>query len=80
MEGAGELANHFFIICVRRWAMTAAAVACAGWAWGPGSRLEEGVGEKFQGLAGLKAHVDVAFSALGVAGWSARSTRLSCFC
>ena len=47
---------------------------------GPGSRLGEGVEEKFEGLAGLKAHVVVAFWALGVAGWSARSTRLSSFC
>ena len=53
-------------------------------------RAHEGVGPKvaagarpkgkFEGLAGLKAHVDVAFWALGVAGWSARSTRLSSFC
>ena len=47
---------------------------------GADSRLGEGVGEKFQGLAGLKAHVVVAFWALGVAGCSARSTRMSCFC
>ena len=47
---------------------------------GPGSRLGEGVEEKFQGLAGLKAHVVVAFWALGVAGCVARSTGLSCFC
>ena len=47
---------------------------------GPGSRLGEGIKEKFEGLAGLKAHVDVAFWALGVAGCSARSTGLSCFC
>ena len=47
---------------------------------GPGSRLGEGVGEKFEGLAGLKAHVVVAFWALGVAGCLARSTGLSCFC
>ena len=47
---------------------------------GPDSRLGEGVGEKFEGLAGLKAHVVVAFWALVVAGCSARSTGLSCFC
>jgi hypothetical protein len=47
---------------------------------GPGSRLGEGIQEKFEGLAGLKAHFVVAFWALGVAGCSARSTGLSCFC
>ena len=47
---------------------------------GPDSRLGEGVWNKIQGLAGLKAQVDVAFWALDVAGWPARSTRLSCFC
>ena len=47
---------------------------------GPDSRLGEGVRNKPQGLAGLKAQVDVAFWALGVAGWPARSTRPSCFC
>ena len=44
---------------------------------GPDSRLGEGVRNKLQGLAGLKAQVDVAFWALGVAGWPARLTRLS---
>ena len=48
--------------------------------WQPGSRLGEGVGGKFEGLAGLKAHIVVAFWALGVAGCAARSTGLSCFC
>jgi len=48
--------------------------------WGPDSRLGEGVREKIQGLTGLKAQFDVAFWALGVAGCSPRSTRLSCFC
>ena len=47
---------------------------------GPGPRLGEGIIEKFEGLAGLKAHVDVAFWALGVARISARSTGLSGFC
>ena len=48
--------------------------------FGPDSRLGEGVGEKFEGLVGLKAHVVVAIWALGVVGCSERSTRLSCFC
>ena len=47
---------------------------------GPDSRLGEGVGEKFEGLTGLKAHVVVALWVLGVAGCVARSTRPSCFC
>ena len=47
---------------------------------GPGSRLGQGVEEKFEDLAGVEAHFVVALWALGVAGCAARSTGLSCFC